>query len=124
MIWALLWAVPLSVQGHHALPLHPEPEACRVSHDYLRQRLDKGLRPERLRALAMLTRCGFAVDRSMLKRDGDPEMRLAAWVLDLRQRMWRDSAFEQALRALPPRFNRTILRLRERKRRAWTQGKR
>ena len=123
MIWTLLWAVPLSVQGHHALPLHPSPEACRVSQDYLRHRLDQGLRPERLRALAMLTRCGFGVDRARLKRDADPEMRLAAWVLELRHRRWNDPAFERAQGALPSQFRRTILRLRQRKRRAWTQGK-
>ena len=81
------------------------------------------MRPERLRALAMLTRCGFGVDRARLKRDADPEMRLAAWVLELRHRRWNDPAFERAQRALPPQFSRTILRLRHRKRRAWTQGK-
>ena len=110
-----LLGLALLVDGHHALPLHPDADACRGATQALQQALlSEARRPQRQRALVLLWRCGSPLPLKALRGDTDPELRLSAWRLTLDGLALDDPRWQQALSALPKPQRRSILAWRSR----------
>jgi len=108
----LLLSLAILVDGHHPLPDHFPVKACAVSERPLRSIVSTGHRRQRLRAMAILRRCGFALPIARLRLDLDPEVRLSAWRIALANKPPDDPLWNLALQSLPLGQGRSILRWR------------
>jgi len=105
----LLMSLVLLVDGHHPLPTKLPVSACAVSEQPLRSMMNTGHRRQRLRAMAILRRCRFALPIAQLRLDSDPEIRLSAWRVALANKAPSDPLWNLALESLPQRQGRSIL---------------
>ena len=115
---ALLLAAGLSTFGHHPLPKQPSAAQCRAAEPRLRTQLRSAPRPRRLRAFALLRRCGLPLPIETLMRDRDPELRIAAWTVVLRERPHEAQLWRRAEQALAPKRFRLLLRVKP----AWREA--
>lgn len=110
----LLLNLALLVHGHHPLPKQFPMNTCIQAESELRSVLEAGLRPQRLRALAMLNRCNFSLPLAMLQEDHDVEIRLSAWRIRLSTIPIQSPLWKRAYESLPIMQARSILRLQRR----------
>ena len=118
MIAVALLGLVLSVDGHHPLPAAPSPAACRTAAAGLRVLLQRGRRPQRLRALTLLKRCSFTVDLAPLLSDPDRHIRHAGILFSLSLTPLTDRRWAAALQSASPLERAAILRIRSARRMA------
>ena len=110
----LFLSLALLVDGHHPLPKQFSVNACTQNETALRSVLKNGLRPQRLRALAILKRCNFSLPLAALHHDQDMEIRLSAWRITLSNAPIQSPLWQRAYESLPIAQAHSILRLRRR----------
>jgi hypothetical protein len=118
MIAVALLGLALLVDGHHPLPAAPSAAPCDAALASLRAVLRSGSRPQRLRALVLLTRCSARVDWAPLLVDPDGHIRHAATLHSLRRIGVEDHRWEVALRRSSRLQRAAILRIRRARRMA------
>jgi len=110
----VLLSLTLLVNGHHPLPKQFSLSDCVQAETSLRSVLQEGLRPQRLRALAILKRCDFSLPLAALHHDQDMEIRLSAWRITLSRAPIQSPLWQRAYESLPIAQARSILRLQRR----------